>query len=53
MNNSSIDVFVTGGTFDKNYNLINGEWTTTKNVHGIVDPLNGEIMLQVPRSEDH
>ena len=25
MNNSSIDVFVTGGTFDKNYNLINGE----------------------------
>ena len=25
MSNSSIDVFVTGGTFDKNYNLINGE----------------------------
>ena len=37
-----------GTTPAKGYNLINGEWTTTKNVHGIVDPLNGEIMLQVP-----
>ena len=41
-----------GTTPAKGYNLINGEWTSSKKLHGIVDPLNGTFLFSVSCSLD-
>lgn len=33
------------GAHSKGYNLVNGDWTSTKLQREIVDPLTGKVML--------
>jgi 1-pyrroline-5-carboxylate dehydrogenase len=35
----------------KGYNLVNGEWSSTKVTKEVIDPLNGKVMITQPDTQ--